>query len=60
MTETNSQSESDSASESDKTATELHERAARLRENVRDLSKTFERIEQNLAEAADERGDSSA
>lgn len=42
----------------EETTANLHERAARLREKVSDLAQTFERIEQNLAEASDEREDS--
>ena len=51
------------SSPSDSTQTsgtsDLHERAARLREKVGELAETFERIEQNLADASDEQEDSS-
>jgi len=40
------------------TAADLHERAATLCEKVGDLAETFERIEQNLAEATGERENS--
>ena len=52
MTQPNS-SPSDSPGTRETTA-DMHERAARLREKVGDLAETFERIEQNLAEATDE------
>jgi archaellum component FlaC len=61
MAENNSSTpEQHSSSEPSKTTEEIRERAARLKEKVGDLSKTFERIEQSLAEAADERKDSAA
>jgi hypothetical protein len=59
MTETNSELKAHD-SDSDETTSELQERAARLREKVGDLSKTFERIERSLAETAREGKDSSA
>jgi hypothetical protein len=40
------------------TSGDLHERTARLRQKVGDLAKTFERIEQNLAEATRDPKDS--
>jgi hypothetical protein len=40
------------------TTHDVRERAAKLQEKVAELSKTFDHIEQTLAEAADERKDS--
>jgi hypothetical protein len=50
-----SSSDSPLSSATGDTTADLHERAARLREKVGDLAETFERIEQNLADATDER-----
>jgi hypothetical protein len=51
MTETNSsQSDSDCGS----TTQDMRERAQRLQQKVGDLSKTLDRVEQTLAEGADE------
>ena len=51
-------SPADSLSHSDPSdRTDINERAAMLQKKVGDLSKTFERIEQSLAEAGDERPD---
>jgi hypothetical protein len=54
-------SEESHAPRSDPGQTEdLHERAARLKKKVGDLSETFERVEQTLAEATEERSGSRA
>jgi hypothetical protein len=62
MAETNStlQNSHEPQSNSGQTTSELQERAARLREKVGDLSKTFERMERSLVETAQEGKDSSA
>jgi hypothetical protein len=54
-------SEESHAPQSDPGQTQdLHERTARLKEKVGDLSKTFDRIEQTLAEATEGRSGSRA
>ena len=54
-----SQSDHVSDSASRETDDDVRERAANLREKVAELSTTFDHIEETLAEAADEKKDSS-
>lgn len=60
MATDSSQTEHVSDSASRGTDDDVCERAANLREKVAELSKTFDHIEETLAEAADEKKDSSA
>lgn len=55
-----SSSDSQSQAESGETGPEIRARAARLQKKVGELSKTFERIEQTLADAGDDRKDPGA